>query len=482
MSVRRKTSISPLRQQFPASDGIRRRSLGPDKGRREVPPGYCVEWNTHTRRRHGLVDSRDLRSQILTEEQRGMERMFVLYSLEGRIPEMLSGVGGVDPGFLDAHARRKGYRAGGMAAAPAGAPRWWSWEYPEGLGKRSRDGCGDHVSFCRASLWSSSYVTVLLVNRPEAPPPARVGRTVPRLRHQDAATRMSRLKAGGHYVTADEGYAPRKAKQPSMGSEIYETLGGPQPLEQVLGELVYHRWLDFLDTLGPRSCRSCHQRPLILWTALASLEQNQDSSRYLNKANRPLETPSHADWTDLIARVHRRLTLLVAAPQQQQSSPPSSSADDANTRSLDRLAYLGGLLLPLTVVSGVLAIEGDYGPEGGNFWVFWVASAAASAVAVLVIYLDEMRSLHVWIEVAVADAMMEEDSVVGAQEADGDQGKGPGGSGLVVERLKDGELVRAWRRTELGWRGAVKKASGYYRWRGLPGIQFEAPRTDSAME
>lgn len=424
-----------------------------------MPPGYCVEWNSQTRRRRGLADSKDLRSEILTEETPGMERLFVVHSLDGRVLETLSGAGGVDAWFLEAHARRKGYRPRGAVGA-----RWWSWEYPE-TGRGGRDGCRGEVSLCRVSLWSSSYLTVLIVNRPEAMPPVRAP---PRLRHQDTATRASRLKAGNHYGTVD-GYNPSKTGPSSMDGEIYSSLGGPRLLEDVIGELVYDHWLDFLDALGSRSCRSCHDET-VLWAALTSLEQNQDSSRHLVKKNRPLDTPSHSDWTDLIARVHRRLSLLTVP---QRMLPPSSGRDeerDADKRSLDRISYLGGLLLPVTVVSGILAIENDYGPTGGSFWLFWVISAVASAVAVFIIYVDQVRSLHVWIEVA-ADAMMEDSG--GEEEAD--EGK-TGRSDLAVERLKDGELVKAWRRRELGWAGAVKKVSGYYRWRRPPGMQFEAPR------
>ncbi|KAL6852917.1 hypothetical protein ACO1O0_007465 [Amphichorda felina] len=513
MSLRHKKSVSPLRHhQFPApDDGGRRwssssRDAGrPPRQREAAPPGYCVEWNAQTRRRRVLVDGRDLRAEVVLADGQqqqqqhrrpeGMRRLLVVHGLDGHVAEILGGAGGVDAAFLEAHARRRGYRPRETATAAGDDARWWSWEYPETGG-----GGGDDVSLRRVSLWSSSRLTLLLVNRPEAPPPllgggaARARRgTPPRLRHQDAATRASRLKTASHYVAADEQPEP----PPSMDSDMYSSLGGPHPLEQVLGELVYHRWLDLFDTLGcGGSCRRGRSGrqgvSSILWAALASLEQNQDSSRYLDKRGRPLGTPSHADWTDLIARVHWRLSSRTMSqyfltPPSSSSSSSSSGADgraDADQRSLDRISYLGGLLLPVTVVSGILAIEGDYGPEGGNFWVFWVASVGVSAVTVMFIYLDQMRSLHVWVEVA-ADALAEEEKADGGEQEMDDGGAGQGGrrvGGLVVQRMTDGELVRAWRRTELGWRGAAKKASGYYRWRGGPrGMQFEAPRVDGTL-
>ena len=47
-----------------------------------------------------------------------------------------------------------------------------------------------------------------------------------------------------------------------------------------------------------------------------------------------------------------------------------------------------------------------------------------------------------------------------------------------VDDDDDGCVVqgtRAWRRRELGWKGAVKKVSGWYSWRGSPGVRFQRP-------
>ena len=417
-----------------------------------------------------------------------------MHDLEGpHVLETLSGVGGVDTGFVGAHVRRKGYRPCGCPTV-GGRARWWSWEYPgTTLRRGARDGrYREDVSFLRVSLWSSSRITVLLCDRPDAPPPARIA-PPPKRRHQDATATGARLRgADQHGATRTaEGRVPSPTEESrSLEAEIYESLGGHlRAPEHILGHLVYERWLDLLEALGSRACRGYHD-DRVLWASLASLEQNQDTSRHLAKEGRSLDTPSAADWTDLIARVHRRLSLsMTGNPQrrQQQVLPQSSSSgrpderrsadnDDGDRRSLDRISYLGGILLPVTVVSGILAIEGDYGPEGGNFWVFWVASVVASAAAVLVIYVDQVRTLNVWMEVAV-DALMEEDPDVVEDEEGGGDGR------FVVQRWKDGELVRAWQRKELGWGGAVKKVCGYYRIRGHPpGMQFEAPRTDGRVD
>lgn len=115
------------------------------------------------------------------------------------------------------------------------------------------------------------------------------------------------------------------------------------------------------------------------------------------------------------------------------------------------------------MVSSVLAIEGDYGPEGNNFWVFWVASAVVSLVAVGLIHIDEVRGVEVWREVAEEIGFFDAADDDGGAVAVKDTGGVRDGHGLV------------WERRELGWGGAVKKVSGYYRLRGMKGLKFDRP-------
>jgi hypothetical protein len=126
----------------------------------------------------------------------------------------------------------------------------------------------------------------------------------------------------------------------------------------------------------------------------------------------------------------------------------------------------------VTVVSSVLAIEGSYGPEGDKFWVFWAVSVVASVAAMAVIYVERLRRLRVWFEIA-ADGVME----TGGAFVDGDFWWGDDEKeDEDVCVVRDGDGVKAWKRGELGWGGAVKKASGYYRWRGDKRLRFDMPK------
>ncbi|KAI1179778.1 hypothetical protein F4777DRAFT_399322 [Nemania sp. FL0916] len=77
---------------------------------------------------------------------------------------------------------------------------------------------------------------------------------------------------------------------------------------------------------------------------------------------------------------------------------------DENERSLNRVTYLGGVLLPFSIVSGILAINGSYGPGGAQFWVFWAAAVPLALLTLGVIYADSIRKSEVWVEVASAAA------------------------------------------------------------------------------
>lgn len=289
----------------------------------------------------------------------------------------------------------------------------WSWEFPEKE--------GEGVRICRARLWTKGEIYVLLL---EGLPGWGVNLRRPRRTHS------SKLAARLH-----EGVVSQKSV---LEEKLWDALGDSRRLEDVLATVIYTSWTTLLKTLRPTASEP-------LWTYLQALESNADVST-------ASITPSH--WTTLLTRLHQRiqLTLLLQPPP-----PPSSS------RSLDRIAYLGGLLLPLTVVSGILSIEGTYGPEGSAFWVFWVAAGLSSVVALLVIHADRLRALDVWMEEEFADPERGEMGVQsvyvsGSGDADG-----------------AGQGRRRWRRRELGWKGAVKKMSGWYWWRGSEGLEWRVP-------
>jgi hypothetical protein len=111
---------------------------------------------------------------------------------------------------------------------------------------------------------------------------------------------------------------------------------------------------------------------------------------------------------------------------------------EENQRALDRISYLGGVLIPLPIISGILSMANDYGPDGSKFYVFWAIAIPLALLTVMVIYADTLRTAEVWVETPV-------DRVVPTHDDSSNSSK-------ETLRPVDGEVKRsktvAWRRHE----------------------------------
>lgn len=374
----------------------------------------------------------------------------------------------------------------------------WAWEYPEIETKagtesssNARKGIEEDgperrtkekgIRLCRAALSTNTRIPILLLDGlpPQTPHrPPRLSRHSHQ-RRQSSANRPPRPEN-----TPGGAYPPERS---GLEDALWDVLGDGRPLESVLAGLAYDAWLFALDALPPREGDSVE----ILWALAQALESNADTAKSMERRGLGVgpDGVTAADWTALAERLHRRMNLSVALSLQVTKQPQDPS-QKANSRSLDRIAYLGGLLFPATVVSGVLSIEGTYGPEGSAFWVFWLAAGLSSIAALLIIYADTLRTLDVWMEVAggfdAADdgiqALRHHRHRQRTFQTAGDEERGEArvttaadGGVYVVQRRGDGTSGRAWRRRELGWLGAVKKMSGWYMMRGSPGMEFKMP-------
>jgi hypothetical protein len=443
-------------------------------------------------------------------DQPGVERLIVVRGTGGRIMETLRGAGGVDGAFLEAHMTRMEFRPSRRRDVGA---RWWCWEYPEaskapgsGAGWRSprghnqhggptgvwlgaEGGCWEHdrVSLCRASLWLAHNMSVLLINRPEA---STADQTLqpprPNLRHQDAATstraihngydQLNNMSAAGAMTTDIADHCLAAETGAELETAVWDSIGEGLPYQELVAELIYERWTSFLENLGPKKPAGHYgygggggrSEEALVWASIKALEQNLDTTRYLERQGRELDSLTYGDWSDLTDRATRRLKLMMKKESQSGGdgggSDEEKRAREANKRSLDRIAYMGGLLAPLGTVSGIVSMNNVFGPFGAKHWLFWLISLAASALALVIIYIDQVRCLPVWIELAAAEALLDE-----AQRAAG------------VHYYYNGHDVvrddggRAWRRGQLGWGGAVKRITGYYRWSGTRAPQYDAP-------
>lgn len=339
----------------------------------------------------------------------------------------------LDPAFVDAHATRRKYRVTGGGSIVAGC-----WEYPEltaGLAKapllHRNDGKsavedGSHGAdlrslshqedaaavFCRASLWAATRVDVLLLSRPVW---IDCGGWLKRYRKKVIAwdTELSqRISERGH-VTLIDGEETMSLDEELLHDSTVSASTGRCDLLGALEKLAQERWLDLFEVLRPR------QRPVMFdgrsleWYILQSLNRNADMSKALAR-NKAYSSEVY-DWAELVQRLRDHISVLptVSAPipalwqkspgkgvnkkamaartflqaetatmipiprQRNDDSAPVSDSDE-NQRALDRVTYLGAVLLPVSIVSSILSMNETFEPGQRLFWVFWVATVPLS--------------------------------------------------------------------------------------------------------
>ncbi|KAM0369002.1 hypothetical protein HYE67_002702 [Fusarium culmorum] len=363
----------------------------------------------------------------------------------------------------------------------------WVWEFPETETRRRKSEESDNetkekdddsdpdqdegIRICRASLMTKERLPILLLDGLPFRIPSR-------------PYRPSRIPSNTVPDRSKQGKRP--PKRSGLEDSLWQALVDIRPIEDLVAELIYDTWLQKLDSLPPLGSDLVD----VQWTIARALETNADTTRSMERRGDFCSITS-TDWANLGERLQRRIQISVTVALQSHAQQAQDEPKDANARSLDRIAYLGGLLLPLTVVSGILSIESTYGPEGSSFWVFWLASGLCSILALLVIYADHLRTLDVWMEVA-ANEILDLDHNKRFQanrtprrreyHSSGDPERGEAklttasdGGIYVVQHRGDGTTGRTWRRKRLGWLGAMKKMSGWYAWRGSPGLEFRMP-------
>ncbi|KAI1480632.1 hypothetical protein F4774DRAFT_377920 [Daldinia eschscholtzii] len=515
-----------------------------------LDPAYAWEWteNQHRCSRRRFSSAEELRADIQGqgEAPQGPEprrRLLVLHRLSVDYTRTLTDLLDIDAGFIDAHIGRLGYRPLIRRRRVDGATtrsKFACFEYPElfsvpkglpadvkkALLARSARAKGDDttgepplyaisdekvVIFRRASLWRCARADVLLLDRP----------------------------------IDDEA--------PSFESLLYRSLseewnGDPNndlDIRALVQDLVVNQWSGFFDAVTSNIFSSAHQTTALYWQAQESLERNLNSAELDERLFETSGTTysSKSDWESLLSRLNRRVTLLShlapistqipnsntsdisSSPLEKQplstrGIPPTeliprrhrttrsgrssgngtAAADDQNKHALDRVSYMGGVLLPLSIVSSILSMSDPFGPTGPMFYVFWAVAVPLVFVAVLVIYADSIRKAEVWIEVAsngnsnsnnntstsTTEEKPERDlegqsdpyvagfRLTALGKGNDDEGEEEGeeeevGSDsfdepvMMVEKLFKDAGSRRWQKEQLGWGGACKTALRIYK-------------------
>lgn len=304
---------------------------------------------------------------------------------------------------------------------------------------------------CRVSVWVADEVDVLFLDLPVWEDPRnsltkgrRKKMTVTMMEgeEEEAATTTSE-KLWDAFCREQEGKEGEEIS--SLEDILQETLSRSadaqgRKLVDILEEAAYDKWLDLFEVLTPRQSPLIADGTSLEWRALQALEGNLDMAKQFSHHRR--QAPSYAlpDWSSLIQRLRDRAALLATIPlrppisyspstvrrerrkpdtfhtdnftnlpippRRRPRSPrtPAKSGDggggsDPNQRALDRVTYLGGILLPISITSSVLSMNEDFEPGQPLFWVFWAAAVPLTILTFVVIYADKLRSAEVWEEI-----------------------------------------------------------------------------------
>ncbi|ROV97747.1 hypothetical protein VMCG_07400 [Cytospora schulzeri] len=357
----------------------------------------------------------------------------------------------IDPDFVEAHAQGRRYRPRGVhrrRGITTTTTRTTSahWDYPELVtGYRfplwwQRQSHPKHrwttrpvggvdgdlaAVFYRASLWGAEGVDVLFLDDPGWWPPGDRLRRVVRGRDAYRGTRAEQGVGRGEARERGRIVPPGKGEdRTGLGDILQEAIGtgdADEALEDILEETAYDRWLEFFEALPPRRKPIVSNRIPLDWMVMEALERNTDMRKDIarRRRRRSPNNVCYPDWEGLTRRLHLRVKILATMPPPPEASTvrssrtvpvqnridlpiarqpaPRDDGADENQRALDRVTYLGGILFPFSIVSGVLSMNEDFGPGHGLFWVFWVVAVPLAVLAIMVIYADKLRRLEEYV-------------------------------------------------------------------------------------
>lgn len=308
------------------------------------------------------------------------------------------------------------------------------------------------IALCRVSLWAADCVDIVFLDRQvwEDPViPVRKAKATNR-----AVTKPFKLLEHKPIVAIgikstwdiifDNGEELPSLKTMFIdalhGCTDTSTLGDCTSLDNTLTEKVYDHWLLLLESLPPDfswaeacavrllqsaecnesvvgqvyRCRHTSEhheleaRPFDLesWRNLTKRLQSRVllSGKYGNdsekmssgdSAHRSSSTGSRSTGTKKSrrnVRAHRQLTKEVITADVTGHLP----ADHTSQQALDRVTYLGAVLLPVSIVSGILSMNESFQPGAPLFWVFWSVAVPLIGFTVLVILVDKERVTEVW--------------------------------------------------------------------------------------
>ncbi|KAI0137262.1 hypothetical protein BJ170DRAFT_50872 [Xylariales sp. AK1849] len=516
---------------------------GSEAQRYEAATAYSITFQEAKSLRQIYSDAEELRHELQSDRQAGAKPLIVIHGLPVNYVQVLGDELGIDAGFIEAIAGRRRYRHSRRATNVRTA----RYEYPELVkslgfqppvlndGRRFAENMtpidvmsdplrypvsndGDQALLCHAALWEGRKASVLFLDRALwRDPLSFFGKP----RYPLAVTKPCD-NTSGEKRAWQLGFEASGSEVEGLEQRLWEMWENDESSRHHIFEsiqrLVFEHWAELLEELSPDLQVTPSDFAALIWQIERSIVKNQDAD---------LTKP---DWQILLDRAGRTLRLA------QQVNPPElrlefpkptevaqetrseklddageqdSSSDDANNQSLNRVSYLGGILLPLSIVSGILSMGDPFGPTGDMFYVYWVVSIPFTILTLLIIYADSIRKAEVWIEVAAEQAHDDIEEKPGHQpgkkpqtistpnleqgipysfseplpisdrigapatnDAISEVASEPPVSAMIArQKLFKNQKPKTWRKEQLGWKGACKTILQMYslqRTQGLP--------------
>lgn len=112
--------------------------------------------------------------------------------------------------------------------------------------------------------------------------------------------------------------------------------------------------------------------------------------------NVDVEEWEKAGWESVIrltSTVQQMVEIFVQSYSQAASIQETKTSNDL-TRSVNRITTLATVFLPISVISGVFSINGDFAPGAVKGWVFWAVTGPVLALTAFLLFTNAIEAIR----------------------------------------------------------------------------------------
>ncbi|TGO12607.1 hypothetical protein BTUL_0085g00170 [Botrytis tulipae] len=226
-------------------------------------------------------------------------------------------------------------------------------------------------------------------------------------------------------------WKPSRKHDPTLtlADEIFNSIELPgsilvwDDLTEILADIVLGQWKFALSEVIEHACASrsipyheIHQVCDLIESNIWTLDRAEDSwspryvvrmegfKRLLEKAKRYAEL---FVWGQIVEESLEMKAKTESGSENEDDDDNTSTASskagvhirggealDLETRqSINRVTYLGGVLLPFSIIAAIFSMGGNFQPGGDQFFIFWVIAIPVCMLTTVLIYADSIRRM-----------------------------------------------------------------------------------------